>query len=57
MPKVDSNYIFLVVILIGFVFKKDEVFLKECKYIEKRKKVWLDMLPKTFFRWIWQRID
>ena len=39
MPKVDSNYIFLVVILIGFVFKKDEVFLKECKYIEKRKKV------------------
>ena len=39
MPKVDSNYIFLVVILIGFVFKKDEAFLKECKYIEKRKKV------------------
>ena len=38
IPKVDSNYTCLAVILINFVLKKDEnyylqVFLKECKYI------------------------
>ena len=43
MPKLDSNYISLVVILLGFVLKKDrnyypQVFLKEYKYIRKRKK-------------------
>ena len=43
MPKADSNYTCLAVILIGFVFKKVEnyypqVFLKECKYIEKEEK-------------------
>ena len=36
IPKVGSNYIFLTVILLDFVLKKDEnyylqVFLKECK--------------------------
>lgn len=40
---VGSNYIWLVEILIDFVAKKDlnyypEVFLKECKYIEKEIK-------------------
>ena len=40
MPKVGSNYICLAVILIDSVLKKDEtfyeqVFSKECKYIEK----------------------
>ena len=40
IPEVWSNYACLSVILIDFVFKKDEsyysqVFLKECKYIEK----------------------
>ena len=44
MPEVGSNYTFLAVILIGFVLKKDgnyytQVFLKECKYIEKEEKV------------------
>ena len=45
MPKVGSNYICLVVILIDFVLIKYEnyyypqVFLKESKYIEKGKKV------------------
>ena len=39
-----SNYTCLAVILIDFVLKKDEnyylqVFLKECKYIEKEKKI------------------
>ena len=40
---VGSHYIWLVEILIDFVLKKDlnyypEVFLKECKYIEKEIK-------------------
>ena len=41
--KVDSHYTFLAVISIDFVLKNDEnyypqVFLKECKDIEKEKK-------------------
>ena len=44
MPKVGSNYIYWSIILINSVLKKDEsyypqVFLKECKYIEKEEKV------------------
>ena len=44
MAQIDSNYICVAVILIGFVLKKDEnfypqVFLKEYKYIEKDEKV------------------
>ena len=44
MLLVDSNYICLVVVLIDFVLKKDEkyypqVFLEECKYIVKEKKI------------------
>ena len=44
IPKVGSNCTSLAVILIDFVLKKDEkyylqMFLKECKYIEKEKKV------------------
>ena len=40
-PKVDSNYICLAVISLESAFKKDDsyylqVFLKECKYIEKK---------------------
>ena len=40
IPKVDSNHTCLAVIGLNFVLKKDEsyylqVFLKECKYIEK----------------------
>ena len=40
MPKAGSNYIYLVVILVDFVLKKDEnyypqVLLKECEDIEK----------------------
>ena len=51
MPKAGSNYISLAVILIDFVFKKDqnyytEMFFKECKYIEKEKKR-LDILLMT----------
>ena len=43
MPKVGCNHICLA-ILIDFVLKKDEncypqVFLKECKYNEKEKKM------------------
>ena len=42
IPKKDSNYTCLAVILIDFVLKKDEkyyhqVFLKEFKYTEKEK--------------------
>lgn len=49
MPKVGSNYIFLVVISIYFVVKKHkkfypQVFSKKCKYIEKDKKVITDDL-------------
>ena len=44
IPEAGSSYICWQVTLIGFVLKKDEnfypeVFLKECKYIEKEKKV------------------
>ena len=40
-PKVESNYTCLVVIRLDFTLKKDNnyyllVFLKECKYIEKK---------------------
>ena len=40
-PKVDSNHTFLTVISLDFALKKDDdyypkVFLKECKYIEKK---------------------
>ena len=43
VPKVGSNYTCLVVILFDSALKKDknydaQVFLKECKYIEKEKK-------------------
>ena len=42
LPKLVSNFICSVVILLDFVFKKDKhyytkVFLKEYKYIEKEK--------------------
>ena len=42
IPKVDSNHTCLAVITLDYVLKKDEsyysqVFLKECKYIEKKK--------------------
>ena len=48
IPKVDSNYTCLAVILINFVFKQDEnyylqAFFKKCKYIEKEKRS-LDIL-------------
>ena len=41
IPKVDSNHAFLAVISLDSALKKDEkyylqVFLKECKYIEKK---------------------
>ena len=41
MPKADSNYTCLAVMLIDFVIKKDgnyypQVFLKDCKYTEKK---------------------
>ena len=40
MPKVGSNCIFLEVILIDFVLKNYlQVFLRECKYTEKEKRV------------------
>ena len=48
MPKVDSDYVCLAVILYDFVVKNNEiyylqVFLKQSKYTEKEKK-WLDIL-------------
>ena len=51
MAKVDSNYTCLAVIEIDFILKKNEnyypqIFLIECKYIEKKK--WLlDILLMT----------
>ena len=41
IPKVDSNHTCLAVISLDFALKKDDnyywhVFLKECKYIEKK---------------------
>ena len=41
IPKVDSNHTCLAVISLDSAFKKDDnyypqVFLKECKYIEKK---------------------
>ena len=51
IPKVGSNYPFSAVILNDFVLKKEgefyqQVFLKECNYVEKEKKQ-LDILLKT----------
>ena len=42
IPKVDSNHTCLAIISLYSAFKKDcnycpQVFLKECKYIEKKK--------------------
>ena len=42
--KVGSNYVWLAVILIDFILTNDDnfypqVFLKECKYIEKKKRL------------------
>ena len=47
MPTLGSSYIYLAVISINFVCKKDEnyyqqMFLKKWKYIEKETKKWLD---------------
>ena len=44
IPKVGSNYAWLAVILIDFILTNDDnfypqVFLKECKYIEKKKRL------------------
>ena len=44
MPKIASNYVSLWVIIIDFILKKDknyypQVFLGECKYIDKEKKM------------------
>ena len=41
MPKADSNYTYLAVMLIDFVIKKDrnyypQVFFKDCKYTKKK---------------------
>ena len=52
MPKVDSDYICLSVILIDFVLSEDETYYpqvlsKEFIYIEKRKKRWLGILLLT----------
>ena len=43
MSRRGSNFTCLAVILVDFIIKKDEnyypqLFLKECKYIEKEKK-------------------
>ena len=51
MPKVGSNHTCLAVISLHFALKKGEnyhpqVFLKECKYTEKEKKL-LSILLKT----------
>ena len=50
-PETGSNYIHWSVLVINSVLKKDEncypqVFLKECRYIEKEKK-WLDIFLLT----------
>ena len=44
IPKAGSNYAWLAVILIDFILTNDDnfypqVFLKECKYIEKKKRL------------------
>ena len=41
IPKIDSNHNCLAIISLGSAFKKDDnyysqLFLKECKYIEKK---------------------
>ena len=51
IPKEGSEYTCLAVITIDYVLKKDEnyypqVFLKECKYIEKEKKLEILMTKK-----------
>ena len=65
VPKKDSNYTCLSIILIDFVFKNDDsyypqVFLKGCKYTKKKKKrlgIW--WLKKFFWwlRWAWRKVN
>ena len=54
IPKVDSNRTRLAVISLHSPLNKDypQVFLKECKYIEKKviRDIW-------WFWWFWWRID
>ena len=60
MPKAGSNCIFLKVLLIDFVLKNYlQVFLKECKYIEKEKQVIRHITddPEIPFDNFWWKID
>ena len=60
MPKAGSNCIFLKVLLIDFVLKNYlQVFLKECKYIEKEKQVirYITDDPEIPFDNFWWKID
>ena len=59
MFKAGSNHICLEGITIDSALQKDEnyyleVFLKECKYIEKETYYWS---PINLFLWFWWRID
>ena len=61
MPKAGSDYICLAVIIIDCALKKSEnyypqVFLKQCNYIEKEKKV-INWWHRKFFWWFWWRIN
>ena len=52
IPKESSQFIYLLVILIDSVYRKDknyypQVFLKECKYVVKEKKRRLSLLLTT----------
>ena len=54
LPRVGSNFICLAVTLIDFLLKENEnyfqqVLLKECKYIEKEKKVITDITDDLQF--------
>ena len=60
MPKVIERYICLSVILLDSIFVNSDnsyypqIFLEECKYAVKKKKIINTIIEELKIRWIWQ---
>ena len=60
MPKVIERYTCLSVILLDSIFVNSDnsyypqIFLEECKYAVKKKKIINTIIEELKIRWIWQ---
>ena len=60
MPKVIERYTCLYVILLDSIFVNSDnsyypqIFLEECKYAVKKKKIINTIIEELKIRWIWQ---